>query len=138
MKIYFAHAMTEYGHQWEAEALKALRADGRFTEVVNPSEPEHAQAAVAFKRAGKNPMDYFCALVRECDALAFMTTTDDKLGPGVSKEIVEALSFGKPVFECRFHGFPVTIRESGAAAFFQRDVLSIAEMRARIAEKANG
>ncbi len=105
--IYFAHAMTDYDTEREVAALAILHWHFPFTFILNPNDLEHAAAARAFKRAGHNSMDYFCALARESDYLAFLPTHDNKIGPGVMKEIVEAGCFGKPAYEILLSNYAI-------------------------------
>lgn len=126
--IYFAHAMTDYGTERESTALATIRNRFPVSYIINPSDPEHAAAATAFKRADQNAMDYFLALAREADYLAFLPTHDDKIGPGVMKEIVEVAIFGRPTYEIRLE-VPDLIPFN-----FDR-LITIAEIRNRLAER---
>jgi hypothetical protein len=125
--IYFAHAMTDYNSPREQQALNLLAEQFSNVKVLNPNSPEHAAAAVAFKRAGMNTMDYFCALVRECSRVAFLPTPDGKIGPGVMKEMVEAHIFGKALHEI---DLPGRIVHPFSSAFDR--VLTIADLRGRL------
>lgn len=135
-KIYFAHAMTDYGNDREAAALHTLRHNSVHNfepmDIINPNDPGHQLVCKAFKLSGKNAMDYFCALVRSCDALAFMATKYDEIGPGVAKEIIEALVFEKPVFEVTPHR--LLHRPTPNLIFSHRPILTVAAMRERVVE----
>jgi hypothetical protein len=129
--IYFAHAMTDYDTVREAKVLHMMQQAG--WEVVNPNTAQHAAAVQAMRTAGHNVMDYFCGLVRDADATAFMLTEQGEIGPGVLKEVCEAFVWGKPVF---WVGVPY---EKGVMKPLKPNefvsygaILTIAEMRERV------
>ena len=98
-KIYYAHTMTTYYSQEEANAVELLESMGY--EVVNPSDKKIVEGVELFKRANpsKNYMEYFFDVVKTCDLLAFSAADDDKLTSGVVKEVLYALSTRMPVIE---------------------------------------
>jgi len=99
MKVYYAHGLALYGTKQEARDLDTLFALG--FEVVNPSNPEHAQVVRNMKESGQGErvMDYFVSVVDGCDAVAFRALPDGSVPAGVAKEVERAVSKGKPVIE---------------------------------------
>lgn len=83
--IYFAHPITDYGTERQAEAIAYLSRDWK---VVNPDHPDH-QAGYAAEG-----MAYFERLAASCDVLAFMRFPDGSIGAGVGKEIEAAKQAG--------------------------------------------
>lgn len=128
MKIYFAHAMTDYGNARERAAVTILERAG--WEVINPNGPTHSAAVDAMRTAGHNVMDYFTGLVRAADATAYMLTEDGDIGPGVLKEVCEAYVWGKSVYRvgpANYYRVPSRDFLNGAGR-----VLTISEMRERV------
>lgn len=95
MKIYFAHSVSEYGTEFEAAVVKALKSD--WLEVENPNAPHHQEG---YRQHG---MAYFEGVIAQCDALAYLRFPDGAIGAGVAKEIASAANDGRPVFEVRVH-----------------------------------
>lgn len=99
MKIYFAHPITDYGTERQAQALAGLRAHFvddlgmRHFEIENPDQPHHDEG---YKARG---MDYFRDVVDSCWSLAFMRFPDGSVGAGVGREIGWALRNGKTLYE---------------------------------------
>jgi hypothetical protein len=91
-KVYYAHSIAIYNTPQEARDIDTLTKLG--FEVVNPNAPEHE---AGYKRMG---MDYFTAMIRDCDALAFRANPDGTINAGIAKEIEDALDEPSlPVFE---------------------------------------
>jgi len=95
-KVYYAHPMSTYGTQQEADDIKLLKYL-KFR-VLNPNEPKHQ---IQCKNRA-NQMEYFLDLVSLCDAVAFRAFQDGMIGAGVAKEIKRAKSESKPVIELPF------------------------------------
>ena len=106
MKVYYAHCQTIYGTKQEQRDMEMLKALG--FEIVNPSDPEHADVV---KKIKSNPancieriasvmvMEYFVKLVDSCDAVAFRALPDGAIPAGVMQEIEQARGSGKLVIE---------------------------------------
>ena len=98
-KIYYAHTMTTYYSQEEANAVELLESMGY--EVVNPSDKKIVEGFKLFRKENpsRNSMDYFLDIVKTCDLLAFSAVGDGKLTSGVVKEVLYALGTKMPVIE---------------------------------------
>jgi hypothetical protein len=130
VQVYFAHAMSDYGNARERIALRAIAKHFPGAIIINPSRSGHAKAVQVMRTIRANVMDYFCALVRESDAVVYMETWDFKIGPGVAKEVLEAHVFQKPIHKvCPF------TRTVGPAKVAS-NILTIAEMRERLADQS--
>lgn len=91
MKCYYAHPITDYGTETEANDIAILTRMG--LEVLNPNAPEHDEG---YKKSG---MDYFKHLVWDCQMLAFRAFADGAIPAGVWKEIRWAAYDGKPIIQ---------------------------------------
>jgi hypothetical protein len=89
MKAYYAHAIPDYGTEFEAEVLNMMA--GMGMEPLNPGNPKHQQTCL------RNCMSYWIGLVRQCDALVY-TRYRGKVTAGVGKEVDAALDAGLPVY----------------------------------------
>lgn len=118
-RCYFAHHITDYNTQREANAISVIH-DAGF-EVDNPNKPEHEQGYRA------HGMSYFLGRVAACDALAFQRFTTGEIGAGVGKEIGKAIEIGIPVYEISDD----TLRPIDGSSVVGR-VLSVDETRAMI------
>jgi hypothetical protein len=78
LKIYYARPMSYYDTQFDNDTIKMLQKLG--FEVVNPNNPWLSANA---KVSG---MTEFIKLVKTCDALAFYSFPDHKIGAGVANE----------------------------------------------------
>lgn len=95
LKVYFAHPVTSYGTQAEADVIEAIvKWIGHDTVVVNPNTEEHQrnyrnrvaeQLATNFHSA--NPFSYFSELARTCNFCVFLPFDDRCIGSGVMAEI---------------------------------------------------
>lgn len=91
--VYYAHPMYLYGSAQEARDIEMLT--GMGFDVVNPADPDY----IAEAKLHGNSMNYYKALVRKCDALAFRATPDAFITSGVYVEIQEMQTMGGPVIE---------------------------------------
>lgn len=133
MTVYFAHAISDYDTDRERAAESALRA--QFGVVVNPNQQAHRNGYAVYMESvhSYDPMGFWTNLVRHCDVLAYMPTKDFHIGPGVAREVLEAIVWGKPVFQIDLSGSgtPHLLRLNAQTLPPMR-VLTIEEMRERI------
>lgn len=90
-KVYYARPLHLYNTQQEVRDIEMLNSLG--LEIVNPNKEELQ------KRYEKEGMPVFLSAVKDCDALCFRAFPCGKISAGVKKEIDQALSENKPVFE---------------------------------------
>lgn len=124
-RLYFAHPVTSYGTQQEADAIADISrnlARPPLWEIVNPNEPSHDEG---YARLG---MPYFIELCDGCDECVFMAFPSGKVGAGVAAEVQSFLDRGRPVSEYR--GSSV----SSAVESIEGRVLSVEMTRWQIAE----
>jgi hypothetical protein len=108
-KIYYAHSMSLYNTPQEKRDIELLENLG--FEVVNPSSKELEKEVRNIKLCGeglrktkdeisRTIMDFFFKeVIPECDALAYRSFIDLKIGAGVSGEIKCAEKLGLPIIE---------------------------------------
>lgn len=91
MKCYYAHPISDYNTEREANDVKQLQSLG--FDVLNPNQPEYEQS---YRVRG---MQVFLDLVDTCDCLVFRAFDDERasIPAGVVKEILRA--DGKLVLE---------------------------------------
>lgn len=96
---YYAHPMLSYDSTVEEADVKLLESLG--FEVINPNTQIHrVQLELYIAEYGKeNVMDYFTAIVRKCDVLAFRTVPEAVIFSGVATEIKAAQEEGIPIIE---------------------------------------
>lgn len=126
MRIYFAHPVTDYGTEREANAVAVLESywkesRGQRLEIENPNQPHHQAGYVA------GGMDYFKGVVDACWSLAFMRFPNGAIGAGVGREIRWAIINGKMIYEI-FDGRIYQARS------MPTPVLSVEDTRALIAK----
>lgn len=142
LKVYFAHPVTSYGTQAEADVLEAIaKWIGHDTVVVNPNTEEHQtnyknrvteQLATNFHSA--NPFNYFLELAMSCNFCVFLPFDDRRIGSGVMAEIQTFFdSFGS---EARvYEWIPVdNLFRMRDISYFEKPgrVLTLEETRERI------
>lgn len=126
MKIYFAHPVTDYGSERQAEALSSLQKYYREQwprtnlEIENPDHPHHQEG---YNREG---MDYFKKIVESCDRLAFMRFPDGSIGAGVGREIRWGLQSCYAVYEL-FDGWLYQVQN------MPTPILTVDQTRSKIA-----
>lgn len=113
MIIYYAHQLSLYDTVQECRDVQTLEQLG--FEVLNPNTPE-TQA----KCKGNYFEEVFKPMVLSCDALAFRSNVDLKIGAGAYKEVLYAIDAGIPVIE-----LPSAILERG---------LTVEQTRGRLRE----
>lgn len=91
MKVYYARPISLYNTPQDKRDLDLLGTLG--FEVINPNK----EALSA--RYAKEGMDVFLEAMTDCQALAFRSFQDLKIGAGVVKEIAKAVEMGVPVIE---------------------------------------
>lgn len=87
---YIATPVTDFGSEDQAAMITTVER-WRY-EVVRPDTAQHE---AGYKKHG---MQYFMQVVRNCDALAYMTFHLGALSAGVAQEILEAIIHGKTVY----------------------------------------
>lgn len=87
--VFYAHSMSWYGKPIEAKSIAVLDALG-FS-VLNPASHQEG-----YNIKG---MLYSAKLIDKCDAVAFSSFKDGKIGSGVQWELDYAQSKGLPIFE---------------------------------------
>lgn len=110
--IYYAHSIAIYETPQEARDIALLEQLGFM--VFNPNS---TVADAGYKHEG---MDYFKAVVQECDALAFRPNPGGSVNAGVDKEIQWAIEKDLPVIEL--------------PSWIERKILSVGETRALLRE----
>ena len=113
MKIYYAHQLSLYDTPQEFRDVDTLRRLGFV--VLNPNTPE-TQA----KCKGNYFENVFKPMVLSCDALAFRSNVDLKIGAGAYREVIYAIEADIPVIE-----LPSAILERG---------LTVEQTRGRLRE----
>lgn len=93
-RLYFAHAMPDYGTVKERDDLKVLRDKLPHFILVNPRDFQRECEKAADR------MQFFLDLVRTCDGVAY-SRFHGQVTAGVGKEIRLALQLRKPVYEVR-------------------------------------
>lgn len=139
MKIYYAHPMSWYGTDREKDDLAVIaKSTPVGTEIINPNTPDIVDQVKFSKDAGLSGNDImviFLNLVAACDAIAYRTFDDDRMGAGVAAELLHAAVQGKQIFRIldltRDKG-PMLFEQSGLRAAFGPHVLTITETRDRI------
>jgi hypothetical protein len=108
-RIYYAHSMHLYGTLQEKRDIELLESLG--FEVVNPNCEEIVMQVEAirdiYEKSGATKdatstaiMEYFYEeVIPDCDALAYRSFIDFKIGAGVYGEILIAKSLNKPIIE---------------------------------------
>lgn len=91
MKVYYARPINLYNTAQDKRDITLLNFLG--FEVVNPDKEELQE------RYKKEGMSVFLQAIDDCDALAFRSFPDLKIGAGVWKEIEKAINEGKMVIE---------------------------------------
>lgn len=137
-KLYFAHAMTDYDNERERKALHLIKITFPDWEVINPNTMQHATVANGYKFAGQNAMDYFCAIVRSCDAVVYLPTEAGEIGPGVAKEIIEGFCFEKGMYMVNFERQRIDRKLSPGHVFEATYMIPVPEMRKRIVAMKEG
>ena len=85
-RVYFAHSMDDYGSSAETKAIDKIKALFPNWQIVNPAICE------------SHKISFYLDLVRECDALAYMTDQcTKKISSGVKQEIACAEKLGMPI-----------------------------------------
>lgn len=99
LKCYYAHTMVSYGSTIEQQDLALLNSLG--FEVINPNTPEHAKYCKEYAEVyGKeNVMEYFKALVEDCDMVAFRGLPNGDILSGISAELQRAIELNLPIIE---------------------------------------
>lgn len=139
MRIYYAHPMSWYNTNDEALDVAALAKHGT---VVNPNNLDFEYEVQLAKRNKQPVMQIFADYINNyADVVAIRTFEDYKLGAGVARELLEALIWGKSVWQLRTIGptgervvdkNPQLFGGFGSADIEFADVLTVAETRARI------
>jgi hypothetical protein len=98
--VYFAHAMSDYGTFWEAQAM--MKINEEFGKpIMNPAQRQFE------KGWQKYGMDYFKKfMLPRCDTLVYTSFPDYTIGSGVGYEVNSALNAGIKVYRMSrgFHG----------------------------------
>lgn len=120
LRAYYAHPLSTYGSERERAIVSAL---SREFDVVDPSK-------IKFTGDSNTRMAQYLRVVRTCQALFYDAT--DRIGPGVAREVLEALVFGIPVY--RLSRF-LSEEPLGYRVYnIQEEVISIEEMRSTLAK----
>jgi hypothetical protein len=92
--------MAIYHSKQEERDLDTIKAFG-FSEVLNPSNTKYQKEYDDFllNNPDLGPMEYWCNLVKDCDALIFRSHPDGTIPAGVMKEINIMKEKGGPVLE---------------------------------------
>lgn len=93
MKVYYAHPISSYNTEQEADDIRFLKSMGLT--VVNPAKLSKFVKPMQYK------MKYFCGLVQKCDCLAFRSFSDTRIGSGVLLEIKAMKEIWGFVFELK-------------------------------------
>lgn len=136
MIIYYAHPMSWYGTPEEIADVNAILAQHPDPKdrVENPSGKGWLEKVLRWRRSG-DPMRPFRDYVQHtANAVAFRRFLDGKIGAGVATEVLEAMKWGKPVWELRTYAEGVRLVKSDPFAIDMKDVLSIADTKARISK----
>ena len=91
VKVYYARPISLYNTPQDQRDLTTLHQLG--LEVINPNKE------ILAARYAKEGMDVFLEAMADCQALAFRSFPDLKIGAGVVKEIAKAVEMGVPVIE---------------------------------------
>jgi hypothetical protein len=110
MKVYFAHPISSYRTEQEAQIIRALEDMGLI--VINPSDRQHqdaveeiqAQYAHDRNEGSRMVMEYFVKVCNACDGCVMLTFPDGSLGAGIVKEVQSFLDKGKKVQEVSLNG----------------------------------
>lgn len=99
LKCYYAHTMISYNSQIESQDVQLLEYLG--FEVVNPNSDIIKSNFEEYKRKYGNdsPMEYFKAVVDECDIVAFRALPHGKILSGIAVEVQHAIDHHIPVLE---------------------------------------
>lgn len=92
MKIYFAHAIPDYGSRSEQLVMKWFDKKGWGDSVINPGAPEFQSHCC------KTNMSYWKGVVEGCMALYFLRYKG-QIPSGVGQEIQTAIAAKIPVVE---------------------------------------
>lgn len=122
-ELYFAHSMSDYGTEWEREAVERIAERFPGHEVINPNRPDFDAAC---KREG---FGFFTRRVRQCDMVVWSGFPDGWTGSGVAKEVEVFAQRGRPTFR-------LTREFKFLPRCFPDRVLSIDETRARVRRSA--
>lgn len=125
MKIYFAHPVSHYNTDYESACIRILQQVWPEAEILNPNSDLHTEN---YRKGG---MNYFKALVSECDMLAFSTFNDGEVGMGVFTEIMAMCDKNGRVFQVSDEGIgPMSLEDISAIR-----PLSILQTRERVKSK---
>ena len=118
MKVYYAHSLALYGTPQEKRDVELLVSLG--FEVFNPNIPEVQEMCnnISKEKGDDYFNTIFIPLVSKCDALAFRSFNDLKIGAGAYNEILIAKERGIPVFE-----LPSALGERGLSVETTRERL---------------
>lgn len=97
MLMYYAHPMSYYGTPEEFADMKLIKEAGWTP--IQPNASAFDDGVKREKAAGRGGMEPFLAAVRASDAIAVRAFRDGKLGAGVAGELLQAIIFGKEVYE---------------------------------------
>lgn len=97
LKVYYAHFMGIYGTPQEKRDIGLLNNLGFL--VINPNHPLHQRACLDEKERGGSGMEYFIALMKSCQCVAFRGLYSGEIPAGVYTEVKAAIDAGMPVFE---------------------------------------
>ena len=94
MTVYFAHPVSDYGTQWEEDAMRAIRACQDFEgwEILNPNRPGFE---AGYRERG---MQFFIERCDECDAVVAAPFPDGNYGAGVGKEVFSFIMRRRPIY----------------------------------------
>ena len=106
-RVYFAHPVSMCRTPVQDGVIdlvtQCFRLCGQAIEMINPNDPKHRNRAMELQDAGRNPLDYFMDLVRDCDALVAVPFDTGALGCGIMAEMKAAMEQGIPVFVPNVH-----------------------------------
>ena len=99
LKCYYAHSMFSYGSTIEEQDLQALFRMG--FEVINPNTPAIQKGCEVFmKNFGRDRvMEYFNAIVEDCQVFAFRGLPDGTILSGIATELRTAKEKGLIIIE---------------------------------------
>lgn len=99
LKCYYAHSIISYNSTIEKQDVELLEFLG--FKVINPNTEEVGKYLEFFVllNGEENLMDYFKAIIDDCDLVAFRSMPDLNILSGVGVEIQHALDTNKPIIE---------------------------------------
>ena len=97
--VYYAHFSGIYNSCQETRDMELLKTIFPDADIINPNCKEIQEECAKLKSEGKNGMDLFTDIVKNCSVVAFRGCVNGKIGAGVWKEIMTAKENNIPVIE---------------------------------------